>query len=232
MFQPHSSSQQYPPPFFSHIVIMLLPAVIKLLPAVIKLSPAVVTWSPCRCTPIAVCCFIVANSHHWSLLTHITIMQYLLNDKPTKGRLRFLYRSVSLSCDCRQLLLGCLVIVAKVIKSHKILLHFLATFAFCLPSRYRISVVIWCERDIRYLVIVYKMFIFCSIKMKGFIQKPRWLINRLVLNTEKTVCMILSTYQHRATLTNFTLNLKVGDKPIKQVNEAKLLGIIIDERLT
>ncbi len=37
---------------------------------------------------------------------------------------------------------------------------------------------------------------------------------------------------HRATLTNCTLNLKVGDKPIKQVNEAKLLGIIIDESLT
>ncbi len=39
--------------------------------------------------------------------------------------------------------------------------------------------------------------------------------NRLVLNTDKTVCMILSTHQHRATLTNCTLNLKVEDKRIK-----------------
>ncbi len=28
------------------------------------------------------------------------------------------------------------------------------------------------------------------------------------------------------------MNVKVGDKPIKQVNQAKLLGIIIDESLT
>ncbi len=61
----------------------------------------------------------------------------------------------------------------------------------------------------------------------------KWLDeNRLVLNTDKTVCMFLSTHQHRATLTNCTLHLKVGDKPIKQVNDAKLLGIIIDESLT
>ncbi len=58
----------------------------------------------------------------------------------------------------------------------------------------------------------------------------KWLNeNRLVLNTDKTVCMILSTHQRRATLPNCTLNLKEGDKHIKQVNEAKLLGIIIDE---
>ncbi len=57
-------------------------------------------------------------------------------------------------------------------------------------------------------------------------------MERLVLNIEKTVCMILSTHQRRATFTNYTLNLKVGDKPIKQVNEAKLLGIITDESLS
>ncbi len=61
----------------------------------------------------------------------------------------------------------------------------------------------------------------------------KWLNeNRLVLNADKTVCMILNRHQRRATLTNCTLNLKVGDKPIKQVNEAKLLGIIIDESFT
>ncbi len=61
----------------------------------------------------------------------------------------------------------------------------------------------------------------------------KWLNeNRLILNTHKTVCMILSTHQHRVTLTNCTLNLEVGDKHIKQVNEAKLLGIIIYGNLT
>ncbi len=35
-----------------------------------------------------------------------------------------------------------------------------------------------------------------------------------------------STHQHKTTLTKCTLNQKVGDKPIKQVNQAKLLGII------
>ncbi len=52
------------------------------------------------------------------------------------------------------------------------------------------------------------------------------------LNTEKTVCMILSTHQHRGTVTNCTFNLKVGDKHIKPVNQAKLLDIIIDESFT
>ncbi len=61
----------------------------------------------------------------------------------------------------------------------------------------------------------------------------KWLNeNTLILNTDKAVCMILSTHQHRTTLTNCTLNLKVGNKPIKQVHEAKLLGIIIDKSLT
>ncbi len=71
-------------------------------------------------------------------------------------------------------------------------------------------------------------------KLNEDLESPcKWLSeNRLVLNTDKTVCMILSTHQCRATLTNCTLNLKVGDKHIKQVNEAKLLGIIIDENLT
>ncbi len=40
----------------------------------------------------------------------------------------------------------------------------------------------------------------------------KWLNeNRLVLNTDKRVCMILGTHQCRVTL---TLNLKVRDKPI------------------
>ncbi len=52
------------------------------------------------------------------------------NYKPTKGRLRFPCHSILLSCNSHQLLLGCLVIVAKVIKGHKIFLHFMATFAF------------------------------------------------------------------------------------------------------
>ncbi len=67
---------------------------------------------------------------------------------------------------------------------------------------------------------------------EGLESLSKWLNeNRLVLNTDNTVCMILSTHQRRATLINCNLNLKVGDKHIKQVNEAKL-GIIIDESLT
>ncbi len=42
----------------------------------------------------------------------------------------------------------------------------------------------------------------------------------------------MSTHQCRTILTNCTLKLKVGDNDIKQVNQAKLLGIIIVESLT
>ncbi len=60
--------------------------------------------------------------------------------------------------------------------------------------------------------------------------QSKWLNeNRLVLNTDKTVCIILSIHKCRATLTNCTLNFKVGDKHIKQVNEAKIskkLGLL------
>ncbi len=75
-------------------------------------------------------------------------LQCLVNYKPTKGRLRFPCHSILLSSDSRQLLLGCLVIVAKVIKGHKKLLHFMGTFAFVLPPNYRISVIFRCERGI------------------------------------------------------------------------------------
>ncbi len=61
----------------------------------------------------------------------------------------------------------------------------------------------------------------------------KWLNeNRLILISDKTVCMILSTHQRRVTLTNSTINLKVRDKPIKQINLAKLHGIIIDKSRT
>ncbi len=102
---------------------------------------------------------------NWFLFTHIlanlittSIHAWLTKDYRSSGmcfvldicslRLRFPCHYVFLSCDSRQLLLGCLVIVAKVIKGHKNcyiswrLLHFL------LPPRYRISVIFRCERDI------------------------------------------------------------------------------------
>ncbi len=55
--------------------------------------------------------------------------------------------------------------------------------------------------------------------------------------TRTSECLISLGRTHglclcRATLTNCTLNHKVVDKPIKQVNEVKLLGIIIDKSLT
>lgn len=55
--------------------------------------------------------------------------------------------------------------------------------------------------------------------------------NRLVLNTDKTVGMVLSTHQRKATVPECKISLKVGDKDIKQVTDAKLLGVTIDEHL-
>ena len=60
----------------------------------------------------------------------------------------------------------------------------------------------------------------------------QWFIdNRLVLNTDKTVSMLLATHQRLATVKDTDLNFKVGDKDIQQVKEAKLLGVTIDPHL-
>ncbi len=61
----------------------------------------------------------------------------------------------------------------------------------------------------------------------------QWLLkNRLVLNTDKTVFMVLATRQRQATVTECMIKLNIGGKDIKQVNEAKLLGMTIDNNLT
>ncbi len=60
-----------------------------------------------------------------------------------------------------------------------------------------------------------------------------WLkANRLVLNTDKTVCMVLSTRQRRATVPECKINLTINNESIKQVSEAKLLGMLVDENLS
>ncbi len=56
--------------------------------------------------------------------------------------------------------------------------------------------------------------------------------NRLILNTDKTLCIVLSTYQRKATVDNTNIAIKIGQTHIKQVDEAKLLGATIDEHLT
>ena len=59
----------------------------------------------------------------------------------------------------------------------------------------------------------------------------RWMrLNKLVLNKEKTKCIVLgSNYSLRCLP---TLHLKMGDSEIEQVNEVKLLGITVDDKLS
>ncbi len=59
-----------------------------------------------------------------------------------------------------------------------------------------------------------------DLKSNGLIVK-----GLLILNTDKTWCMVLSqtigTHQRQATVNENKLNLKVGDKTIQHVSEAK-----------
>lgn len=51
-------------------------------------------------------------------------------------------------------------------------------------------------------------------------------VNKLVLNIEETKCMVLGS-KHSSKVTAI-LHLTIGDIDIKQVTEAKLLGISVD----
>ena len=54
--------------------------------------------------------------------------------------------------------------------------------------------------------------------------------NKLSLNTEKTVCMLLGS---RNVLANqVPLHLSVNSKEIKQVHEVKYLGVTVDDKLS
>ena len=58
-----------------------------------------------------------------------------------------------------------------------------------------------------------------------------WLnINRLILNTDKTVCMLVTTKQKSAKI-NKNLNININGTQIEQVSCAKLLGVWLDEHL-
>ena len=54
----------------------------------------------------------------------------------------------------------------------------------------------------------------------------------LILNTDKTVCLVLGTWQRRATVPDCSINLRIGDKSLQQVPTAKLLGLTVDETLS
>uniref|UniRef100_A0A3B3DCY4 Reverse transcriptase domain-containing protein n=1 Tax=Oryzias melastigma TaxID=30732 RepID=A0A3B3DCY4_ORYME len=55
-------------------------------------------------------------------------------------------------------------------------------------------------------------------------------VNRLVINAEKTKCMMLgSSYLLKDSP---VLNLSVSGSPIEQVSEAKLLGVVVDSKMT
>ena len=51
--------------------------------------------------------------------------------------------------------------------------------------------------------------------------------NKLILNLEKTNCMLFSNKRHKP-----YLNIKLFDQVIKQVNETTFLGVVIDDKLT
>ncbi len=56
--------------------------------------------------------------------------------------------------------------------------------------------------------------------------------NRLILNLDKTVCMLVGTRQRISALPSTSLNLTVQTTTIAQATSAKLLGVIIDSVLS
>ena len=60
-----------------------------------------------------------------------------------------------------------------------------------------------------------------------------WLTtNRLSLNVAKTEFMVIGSNQRLLALLNNQINIEIDDKSIKKVEEAKSLGLLIDEHLT
>jgi hypothetical protein len=58
------------------------------------------------------------------------------------------------------------------------------------------------------------------------------MFNKMVVNPDKTKCMLMASMQKLRTLTNRKLNLTVGGKQIEQVDCERLLGVQIDSSLT
>ena len=56
--------------------------------------------------------------------------------------------------------------------------------------------------------------------------------NKMVINTEKTKSMLITTYQKRATLKDQALRVCIDDTTIEHSTSEKLLGLIVDQNLT
>ena len=52
--------------------------------------------------------------------------------------------------------------------------------------------------------------------------------NRMSLNTTKTKSLLITTLQKRRTLTSSVLTVQIDGRSIKQVDYAKMLGVMID----
>ena len=56
-------------------------------------------------------------------------------------------------------------------------------------------------------------------------------MNRLIMNADKTNCMLICTPQRRATLSGKTIELHLKNQPIECVETHKILGVMIDNNL-
>ena len=60
-----------------------------------------------------------------------------------------------------------------------------------------------------------------------------WIVNnRFILNAEKTLCILRGTRRRLAALPMKYLHLQVNGVSIKQVESAKLLGVVTDSTLS
>ncbi len=56
--------------------------------------------------------------------------------------------------------------------------------------------------------------------------------NRMVANTDKTKCMLITTFQKATRLPRTNLNIVLDNVTLDNVDSEKLLGVIVDKYLT
>ena len=56
--------------------------------------------------------------------------------------------------------------------------------------------------------------------------------NKLILNVDKTVCMLIGTWQRKSSARVQSFNLYLNGKKVTEVTNAKLLGVQVDNFLT
>ncbi len=56
--------------------------------------------------------------------------------------------------------------------------------------------------------------------------------NRMVANTDKTKCMLITTFQKATRLPRTDLNIVLDNVTLDNVDSEKLLGVIVDKYLT